>query len=65
MFSWFSKRFKSTKASTVPDVLASPTVDSDLYYLLEAASENIKTIVWTYIFELQSGHWYNAGQGQG
>lgn len=25
-------------------------------YLLEAASENIKTIVWTYIFELQSGH---------
>lgn len=30
MFSWFSKRFKSTKASTVPGVLASPTVDSDL-----------------------------------
>lgn len=30
MFSWFSKKFKRTKASTVPDVLASPTVDSDL-----------------------------------
>ena len=30
MFSWFSKRFKSAKASTVPDVLASATVDSDL-----------------------------------
>ena len=30
MFSWFSKRFKSTIASTVPDILASPTVDSDL-----------------------------------
>lgn len=34
-------------------------------YLLEAASENIKTIFWTYIFELQSGHWYIVGQGQG
>lgn len=33
-------------------------------YLLEAASENIKTIVWTYISELQSGHWYIVGQGQ-